>query len=264
MTATATRPIGDLLARTRARADQRSAANESSYVALIHAAAEGKELDPEKLLKQLDALGRDVGEFQIAVEALAQRFDLKAVSDRLPELVRERAAIEKQVHQRNEDLQAAILKAEAAHDAAVTPLLTRNAALVAAIAAAENAQNRLRGTCSPDQLDAVHTSQRAAAEQERKVERALRDLQAMKESLPGATKSVEHWKGLSANLPCDGPGDVQQLKDSLRFRAEALADLERLNLAITHAEENQLPAARAELARLQGEAQAAQDLMLLP
>lgn len=274
MTATATKPLSDLLTRTRQRADQRDAANAEAYAKLVRAAAAGKvEMDPEKLLAQLDKLDRDPAAFQVDVEALAERFELKARVDRLPELERERAAIEEAVGQHNAERDAAILEAEAAHAAAVQPLLNRNTALVAAIDQAQAAAAKLKATCPADRRDALTAALRAASAKAAQVTKLESQLVALRsEHLPRAVRGLAESRNAAANPQIwaktigganhdSAAQERDRLQRDVKFAEDRLANLKA---EIESAERERIPAAKRELEELQAEAQAADAALLTP
>jgi hypothetical protein len=272
MTATAAKPIANLLAKTQALADQRKAENSDQYAKLVRAAAEGRNLDPDEVLEQLEHFDRDPAEFAADVEALAVRFEHKARLDTLPGLERERAGIEQAVEGLNAKLQQAIAKAEAEHAAAVNPLLAKANTLNASIAAAENARNQLRSTCPQDRRDTLTAALRAVAQQSAtvtKLEAELTEIQSRQ--LPYALEQLTASKD-AAMKPQILTGVARNLDDAARQERENLsrgvknaeARVKDLRAAVEKLLNESIPEAKAELEELRAEVNKCEAALLTP
>lgn len=265
MTATATRPIADLLTRTRAKADQRHAADSEAYGRLVTAAAEGNG-DPDQILKHLDRTGRDVEAFQADVEFLAERMLLKATLDGMAALTQERDKVEASIRNLDQEHLAAVVAEETRFENALQPLRVKHHSLSMQMTAAEQAEQKLRATCPPERLEELAAASRAVGEQRAGIERIERGLAEIKaRSLPESQRRHANAIAALAGLGVPKwPGDMAAAdtwKKERDFEATRTADLEA---AVARIEREELPAAREELARLEREQDAAAAALLLP
>jgi hypothetical protein len=226
----ATISISNTLARVRAKADQRKAAGEEAYAELVTRCARGDEVDSELILKALTNWGKNVHEFQSAVEAKAQRFDWRLEASKLPELRSNLTDIQESIQEAERQYFATLADLETKYLAAVGPLSDRERTLALSIAKATDAENRLRSTAPKELL-----AQRDSLNSERNKVRQLRDgteqnlIEIRTIGLPHAKQAVEIQQRANYSHP-----DLEHQQ----FRLEReLKELERLQEIVRQAEQ---------------------------
>jgi hypothetical protein len=174
MTTATAKPVSDLLTKTRDRAAQRQASNDDQYRKLVRAAAEGKELDPDRVLKELDRFGRDPADFQEDVETVCHRSELRALVAALPSMLKECDAAEAAIFAAYETRAADAIAADEKYARAYHPANQKVAELTAKIAAARDAQNHLLHACpdeeTKERVDALQGALQAADQELRQLE----------------------------------------------------------------------------------------------
>lgn len=154
-TATAAKPVSDLLARARAKADQRDADATAQYRKLVQQAAEGKiELDPDGVLKALERLGRDLDEFQGDVEQQVKRIEAADQLARQPQAEAERLKVDAESEELLAAHRAAVAELERQLAGKMDRLKARDKEAEAQITRAIAARELLRRTAPADRLAA--------------------------------------------------------------------------------------------------------------
>jgi hypothetical protein len=151
----APKSLADTLARVRAGADQRKAAAEDAYRKLVRRCADGAEIDPAQVVRQLDEWGKTAEDFERDVDAISRRLLWRSEVQQLPDLRSRLATTEGKLREADEQYAAAIQEANRKYSAAVTPLKTEQAALERTIRTSEQAEQKLAETAPAERHDRV-------------------------------------------------------------------------------------------------------------
>lgn len=257
--------IQSVLARTRAAADQRAAANRERYRDLVRDAATGRELDPDALVEFLDLSGHDVHQFQADVEALAKRYELKALADQVPGLRKKYATAEAALLKATEERTKAIAAIDAKYNQAAEPLGEQLRELDAAIAKGNAASSELYHSNKDPEVIARRD---AALARRRAAEEHLARLHGVVNPDPATDAVAKLERSVTAILE-DRQGHLLEPALSEWKRAQA-AEVEEKRTRIASfkadraAAAEQLPAARDALAAAQAELDRAEREMANP
>lgn len=162
----APRSLADTLARVRADSDQRKSAADFEYRSLVRRCANGAEIEPALIVRQLDAWDKTAEQFQKDVTNLSERLSLKAVIAKLPEHRSAVDAIAGKVRSAVEECTRAIEAATTKRDSLLTPLIAEEQSALAAIRQCEAAEQRLSSLMpapSPEQQARIREAKQKLA-----------------------------------------------------------------------------------------------------
>ncbi len=215
--------IQNVLAKTRAAADQRAAAARTRYQEFVRAAGAGKEVDPQEVAAFLDQHGFTVQQFQADVELHAKRIGWKAEVDAEPGLRKKEAILRAKLDAIDSQLDADLKAIKEKALAAATPLQAELAQTERLIRSAEQAVANLAGTVPEDlraRIEEARARRAAAREAAKRPEKTLADTRTAL-NIVKSRMAVPHY----ANLQ-DGKDikEVQRLTAILPMLEQEYAD----------------------------------------
>ncbi|VTU02446.1 unnamed protein product [Gemmataceae bacterium] len=142
--------VSETIGRTVEAASKLLDRRHNAYWQLARKVGRGEEVDPDEVIKLVEAAGRDIHEFQRDAETVARRFELAANLAAAEEKRLRLAAVEKELL----TLGAAFDEFQARHAAAVRPLVAERNALGNEVATADAGRSELMRECPyPDLVE---------------------------------------------------------------------------------------------------------------
>jgi chromosome segregation ATPase len=223
-----------LLERVAAADGAKRAAGNRQYLALVRKAAEGAELDPDAVLADLAALGRDVTEYAADVERMARRIDLAAALAAVPGYERERAETLDKIAKAD----AVLARAEEKHATDTAPLKHRLSRLTDLIGNAHGVRQELAAGClDPDAVAAAEAARAAVAAAAARHAAALRAVEEKRETVDVHTNRVEKGGQFVDAYRADLDRSTAELAALKAAAAEAEAAVRQAEAARDAAEE---------------------------
>lgn len=170
--------LNTLLDKIAGRHRQRVHERKADFRNLVRQVADGNEPEAEYVDTVLADSGRSIDDLRTAVEALAERRQLRATVDRLPELLAQRKEIERQIAEADK----AFEEADALHTETLAPLSAQFDQIKHEMFEAESAKRELERGCDNEQLKAelaeIYAMRDDLGVQRSKIEQQASDLRA--------------------------------------------------------------------------------------
>lgn len=264
--------VEKVLNKTRAAADQRTAAAREKYAEYVRLAGSGADLDPDELAEFLDAHGFDVLDFQTAAESYSRRLDLKAKVDGRPAAERRREQAEAKIGSLVAKFDERERQLAEERYATISPIEQQRDAAARAVAEADDAAAELHRTAPRELIDQRDAAQRGLADAQRAIDKLEADLARIRAiDLPKAEAAVAgalHCQSRPQFATPQQGGNAglaeYEKEDSRRAVERSRAYLDQTKAAIQEIESKQLPALRSDLARQQADLAAANLAIMTP
>jgi hypothetical protein len=228
--------LSKLLERLKAKAEAKQATEADAYRALVRRAAEGREIDPDKLLSELTRLGRDPEEFRRDAELLARRLDWRQLADGLAGHQKELAGLEAKLLGQAAHFDAEAERVRAERFAAMRPTEVAIDDVKGKIRAADDAARKLAETAPAEVGERLRAKEAEIGELNGKRAFVVERLDRLRKQVPVAELNKSWADAKRADLDEPASRRVQQeILDREREKTdrtcagthEAIAELER-------------------------------------